>query len=138
LGKDVVFRADAAFAKPEINEALERCGEKHSIRPGRGQPGSLAVLQQARKRRAVDQGRQVGREDDALELPSFPVQRDAVVVERDRPQPWGLWWRLVSPDRTGKWSLTSLHQRLVKTGGWLVTHTRRYWLLLVEEPSDQT
>jgi len=26
LGKDVVFRADAAFAKPEIYEALEERG----------------------------------------------------------------------------------------------------------------
>ena len=30
------------------------------------------------------------------------------------------------------WSLTSLQQRLVKTGGRLVTHARYYWLLLAE------
>jgi hypothetical protein len=30
------------------------------------------------------------------------------------------------------WSLTSLQQRLVKTGGRLVKHTRYYWLLLAE------
>src|ERR1017187_7728296 len=32
LGKEVVFRADAAFAKPEIYEALERRGVKYAIR----------------------------------------------------------------------------------------------------------
>ena len=32
LGKEVVFRADAAFAKPEINEALEERGVKYAIR----------------------------------------------------------------------------------------------------------
>jgi Transposase DDE domain group 1 len=32
LGKEVVFRADAAFAKPEIYEALEERGMKYAIR----------------------------------------------------------------------------------------------------------
>ena len=32
LGKQVVFRADAAFAKPEIYEALEERGVKYAIR----------------------------------------------------------------------------------------------------------
>jgi hypothetical protein len=32
LGKAVVFRADAAFAKPEIYEALEERGLKYAIR----------------------------------------------------------------------------------------------------------
>jgi hypothetical protein len=40
-----------------------------------------------------------------------------------------MWRRLVLPARIGDWSLTSL-QRLVKTGGRLVKHTR--WLLLAE------
>jgi hypothetical protein len=31
-GKQVVFRADAAFAKPEIYEALEQRGVKYAIR----------------------------------------------------------------------------------------------------------
>ena len=30
------------------------------------------------------------------------------------------------------WSLTSLQQRLVKTGGRVVKHARYYWLLLAE------
>ena len=36
------------------------------------------------------------------------------------------------PQRIDKWSLTSLQQRLVKTGGRLVKHARYYWLLLAE------
>ena len=43
-----------------------------------------------------------------------------------------LWRRLALPRRIGNWSLTSLQQRLVKTGGRLVKHARYYWLLLAE------
>lgn len=43
-----------------------------------------------------------------------------------------LWRRLVLPTRVDTWSLTSLQQRLVKTGGRLVRHARYYWLLLAE------
>jgi hypothetical protein len=39
--------------------------------------------------------------------------------------------RLVLPRRIESWSLTSLQQRLVKTGGRLVKHAH-YWLLLAE------
>jgi hypothetical protein len=40
--------------------------------------------------------------------------------------------RLARPLRVGDWSLTSLQQRLVKTGGRLIKHARYYWLLLAE------
>ena len=43
-----------------------------------------------------------------------------------------LWRRLVLPKKIDHWSLTSLKQRLVKTGGRLVKHARYYWLLLAE------
>jgi hypothetical protein len=42
------------------------------------------------------------------------------------------WRRLVLPHRIKNWSLTSLQQRLVKTGGRLVKHARYYWLMLAE------
>jgi hypothetical protein len=42
------------------------------------------------------------------------------------------WRRLVPPRRIDSWSLTSLQQRLVKTGGRLVKHACYYWLLLAE------
>ncbi len=43
-----------------------------------------------------------------------------------------LWRRLALPKRIDTWSLTSLQQRLMKTGGRLVKHARYYWLLLAE------
>jgi len=43
-----------------------------------------------------------------------------------------LWRRLVLPKRIDAGSLTSLQQRLVKTGGRLIKHARYYWLLLAE------
>ena len=43
-----------------------------------------------------------------------------------------LWRRLVLPWRIGSWTLTSLQQRLVKTGRRLIKHARYYWLLLAE------
>jgi len=43
-----------------------------------------------------------------------------------------LWRRLVLPRRIDHWSLRSLQQRLVKTGGRLVKHARYYWPLLAE------
>jgi hypothetical protein len=43
-----------------------------------------------------------------------------------------LWRRLALPKRIDTWSLVSLQQRLVKTGGRLVKHARYYWLLLAE------
>jgi hypothetical protein len=43
-----------------------------------------------------------------------------------------LWRRLVLPNKIGHWSLTSLQQRLVKTGARLVKLARYYWLQLAE------
>lgn len=40
--------------------------------------------------------------------------------------------RLVLPAAIGNWSLTSLQQRLFKTGGRLVRHARYFTLQLVE------
>jgi len=36
------------------------------------------------------------------------------------------------PQRIDNWSLTSLQQGLVKTGGRLMKHARYYWLILAE------
>ena len=36
------------------------------------------------------------------------------------------------PEKIENWSLTSLQQRLVKTGGRLVKHAPYYWFLLAE------
>jgi hypothetical protein len=42
------------------------------------------------------------------------------------------WVRLALPKMIGNWSLTSLQQRLVKTGGRVVKHVRYFGLLLAE------
>ena len=54
------------------------------------------------------------------------------MAEPNGPNLGSLWRRLVLSLRVGNWSLTSLQQRLVKTGGRLVKHARYYWLLLAE------
>jgi hypothetical protein len=46
--------------------------------------------------------------------------------------PGNLWRRLVLPKRIDNWSLTSVQQRLVRTGGRLVKHARHYWPLLAK------
>jgi hypothetical protein len=199
LGKEVVFRADAAFAKPEIYEALEERGVKYAIRiPANnglerniaklltrpiGRPSHKTVvlhkgfLYQAASwktaRRVVAKVEfhagelfpRVGFIVTNLGTDSRAVVRfynkrgtaeqwikegkQAVKMTRlschhfrsNEVRLWlsvlaynlgNLWRRLVLPNRIDHWSLTSLQQRLVKTGGRLVKHARYYWLLLAE------
>jgi hypothetical protein len=199
MGKEVAFRADAAFAKPEIYEALEEHGVKYAIRipandilqqdiedlltrpVGRPRQKPLveykAFLYQAASwktaRRVVAKVEhhagelfpRVGSLVTNLSLPSRAVVRfynkrgtaeqwikegkQAVKMTRlschrfrsNEVRLWlsviaynlgNLWRRLALPRRIGNWSLTSLQQRLVKTGGRLVKHARYYWLLLAE------
>ena len=198
-GKEVVFRADAAFAKPEIYEALEERGVKYAIRiPANdslerdiaelltrpvGRPSHKPVvwykgfLYQAASwksaRRVVAKVEfhagelfpRVGFIVTNLEAPSRSVVR--FYNKRGTAEQWikegkqavkmtrlschrfrsnqvrlglsvlaynlgNLWRRLALPKRIENWSLTSLQQRLVKTGGRLVKHARYYWLLLAE------
>jgi len=198
-GKEVVVRADAAFAKPEIYEALEERGVNYAIRiPANenlerdiaellprsvGRPSSRPLvgyksfLYQAaswkKARRVVakvehHQGElfpRVGFLVTNLSLPSRSVVRfynkrgtaEQWIKEGKQATHWtrlscprfranevrlqlsvlaynlgNLWRRLVLPKRIDTWSLTSLQQRLVKTGGRLVKHARYYWLLLAE------
>jgi len=199
LGKEVVFRADAAFAKPEIYEALEERGVKYAIRiPANdslqrdiaelltrpvGRPSHKPVvwykgfLYQAASwrmaRRVVAKVEfhsgelfpRVGFIVTNLETPSRSVVH--FYNKRGTAEQWikegkqavrmtrlschrfrsnqvrlalsllaynlgNLCRRLALPQRIENWSLTSLQQRLVKTGGRLVKHARYYWLLLAE------
>jgi hypothetical protein len=199
MGKEVAFRADAAFAKPEVYEALEERSVKYAIRiPANdslerdiaeplpspvGRPTQKPLVEymgffyQAaswkKARRVVakvehDAGElfpRVGFIVTNLTLPSQAVVRfynkrgtaeqwikegkQAVKItrlscHRFRPNEvrlWlsviaynleNLWRRLALPRRLGNWSLTSLQQRLVKTGGRLIKHASYYWLLLAE------
>jgi hypothetical protein len=199
MRKEVAFRGDAAFARPEVYEALEERGVKYAIRiPANdslerdiaellprpvGRPSqkplveSKGFLYQAASwktaRRVVAKVEhhvgelfpRVGFIVTNLTLPSRAVVR--FYNKRGTSEQWikegkqavkmtrlschrfrsnevqlclsviaynlgNLWRRLVLPKRIDKWSLTSLQQRLVKTGGRLVKHARYYWLLLAE------
>ncbi len=199
MGKEVAVRADAAFAKPEVFEALEERSVKYAIRiPANenlqrdiaellprpvGRPSVKTLVEYkgflyqaaswSKARRVVakvehHQGElfpRVGFIVTNLTLPSRAVVRfynkrgtaeqwikegkQAVKMTRlschrfrsNEVRLWltiiaynlgNLWRRLVLPQRIGHWSLTSLQQRLVKTGGRLVKHARYYWLLLAE------
>jgi len=198
-GKEVVVRADAAFAKPEIYEALEGRGVNYAIRiPANenlerdiaellprpaGRPGirplvgyksflyHAASWKKARRVVAKVEHHQgelfprVGFIVTNLETDSRAVVRfynkrgtaeqwikegkQAVKMTRlschrfrsNEVRLWlsliaynlgNLWRRLVLPKKIENWSLTSLQQRLVKTGGRLIKHARYYWLLLAE------
>jgi hypothetical protein len=198
-GKQVVFRADAAFAKPEIYEALEERGVKYAIRiPANdslerdvaelltrpaGRPSHKPVVRYKSFLYQADSWKKARRVVAKVEFHSgelFPrvgfivtnleTDRRAVVRfynKRGSAEQWikegkqavkmtrlschrfrsnevrlwlsviaynlgTLWRRVVLRLRVGKWSLTSLQQRLVKTGGRLIKHARYYWLLLAE------
>ena len=191
LGKEVVFRADAAFAKPKIYEESEERGVKYAIRiPANdslerdtadlltrpvGRPSHKPVvryksfLYQAgswtKARRVVAKVEfhvgelfpRVGFIVTNLETDSRAVVRfynkrgtaeqwikegkQAVKMSRlschrfrsNEVRLWlsviaynlgNLWRRLVLPKRTDNFSLTSLQQRAVKTGGRLDIHAR--------------
>jgi hypothetical protein len=199
LGKEVVFRADAAFAKPEIYETLEKRSVEYAIRiPANdslerdiaelltrlvGRPSHKPVvwykgfLHQAASWKTArwvvakvefhfgELFPRVGFIVTNLEMPSWTVVR--FYNKRGTAEQWikegkqavkmtqlschrfrsnqvrlalsllaynlGICdVRLVLPQRIENWSLTSLQQRLVKTGGRLVKHARYYWLLLAE------
>jgi hypothetical protein len=198
-GKEVVFRADAAFAKPELYEALEERDVKYAIRlPANdnlqrnitelltrpvGRPsyeplvryksflyqaatwnrarrvvakvefhfGELfprvgfivttltadnrAVVRFYNKRGTAEQWIKEGKQ--AVKMTRLSCHR----FHANEVRLWlsviaynlgNLWRRLALPAPIGKWSLTSLQQRLVKTGGRLIKHARYYWLLLAE------
>jgi hypothetical protein len=199
LGKDVVFRADAAFAKPEIYEALEKRGVKYAIRiPANdnlerniaelltrpiGRPShkpvvwyksflyqaaswkmarrvvakvefhagelfprvgfivtnlgtdSRAVVRFYNKRGTAEQWIKEGKQAvkmTRLSCHHFRSNEVRLGLSVLAYNLGNLWRRLVLPKRIENWSLTSLQQRLVKTGGRLIKHARYYWLLLAE------
>jgi hypothetical protein len=94
-----------------------------------------AVVRFYNKRGTAEQWIKEGKQ--AVKMTRFSIHR----FRSDEVRLWlgviaynlgNLWRRPALPLRVGKWSLTSLHQRLVKTGGRLVKHARYYWLLPAE------
>ena len=125
-GKEIAFRADAAFAKPEVYEALEERGVKYAIR---------IPVRFYNKRGTAEQWIKEGKQ--AVKMTRLSCHK----FRSNEVRLWltiiaynlgNLWRRLVLPQRIEKWSLMSLQQRLVKTGGRLVKHARYYWLLPAE------
>lgn len=199
LNKEVVFRGDAAFAKPELYEALEERDVQYAIRlPANnnlqgnitelltrpvGRPshkpvfrfksfryqaaswtiarrvvakvefhcGELfprvgfivtnlaldnrAVVRFYNKRGTAEQWIKEGKQAVAMTRLSchrFRANEVRLWLSLIAYNLGNLWRRLALPAPIGKWSLTSLQQRLVKTGGRLIQHARYYWLLLAE------
>jgi hypothetical protein len=195
----VVFRADAAFPKPEIYEALEERGVKYAIRiPANeslerdiaelltrpvGRPShkpvvwykgflyqaaswktarrvvakvefhfgelfprvgfivtnletdSRAVVRFHNKRGTAEQWIKEGKQAvkmTRLSCHRFRSNEVRLMLSVIAYNLGNLWRRLVLPKKIENWSLTSLQQRLVKTGGRLVKHARYYWLMLAE------
>jgi len=198
-GKEVVFRADAAFAKPEIYEALEEREVKYAIRlPANdnlerdiaelltrpvGRPSykplvwyksflyqaaswkrarrvvakvefhfgelfprvgfivtnltgaSRAVVRFYNKRGTAEQWIKEGKQAvkmTRLSCHRFCANEVRLWLSLIAYNLGNLWRRLALPKGIRNWSLTSLQQRLVKTGGRLIKHARYYWLLLAE------
>jgi len=195
----VVFRADAAFAKPEIYEALEERDVKYAIRIPANDSLERDIAELLTRPVARPSHKPVVRYKSFLyQAASWKTARRVVAKvefhfgelfprvgfivtnlgtdsravvwfynKRGTAEQWikegkqavkmtrlschrfrsnevrlwlsviaynlgNLWRRLALPRRIQNWSLTSLQQRLVKTGGRLVKHARYYWLLLAE------
>ncbi|MGH9472214.1 MAG: IS1380 family transposase [Terriglobales bacterium] len=198
-GKEVVFRADAAFAKPDIYDALEERGVKYVIRiPANdnferdivelltrpvGRPSrkplveyksfleraaswkvprrivakvehhvgelfprvgfivtnmtlpSRAIVRFYNKRGTAEQWIKEGKQAvkmTRLSCHRFRANEVRLSLSLIAYNLGNLWRRLALPAKIDNWSLTSLQQRLVKTGGRLVKHARYRWLLLAE------
>jgi len=198
-GKQVVFRADAAFAKPKLYAALEGRDVKYAIRlPANdilergiaellrrpvGRPShkplvryrsflyqaaswnkarrvvakvefhfgelfprvgfivtnltaeSRAVVRFYNKRGTAEQWIKEGKQAVAMTRLSchrFRSNEVRLWLSLIAYNLGNLWRRLVLPKGIANWWLTSLQQRLMKTGGRLLKHARYYWLLLAE------
>jgi DDE family transposase len=199
LGTEVVFRGDAAFAKPEIYEKSEERGVKYAIRipandnlqrdiaelltrpvarpshrplvryksflyqaeswdkarrvvanvefhAGELFPrvGFIVTNLETNSRGVVRFYNKRGTAEQWIKEGKQAVKMTRLSCHRFRSNEVRLWLsliaynlgnlrrRLVLPRRIEKWSLTSLQQRLVKTGGRMIKHARYYWLLLAE------
>jgi hypothetical protein len=198
-GKEVAFRGDAAFAKPELYDSLEGRTVKYAIRlPANGnlernitellkrpvgrpsykpvvryksflyqaagwniarrvvakvefhfgelfpRVGFIVTNLTGSNRAVVRFYNKRGRAEQWIKEAKQAVAMTRLSCHRFRANEvrlWSsliahnlgnLWRRLALPKGIGTWSLTSLQQRLVKTGGRLIRHARYYWLLLAE------
>ena len=127
------------LAPPRLNPNGSRLtsGELFPRGVHRDQPGasSQAVVRFYNKRRTVEQWIKEAKQAVAMTRLSchrFRANEVRLWLSVIAYNLGNLWRRLALPARIGKWSLTSLQQRLVKTGGRLIKHARYHWLLLAE------
>jgi hypothetical protein len=100
--------------------------QPHGLKPGGG-----AVLRFYNKRGTAEQWIKEGKQ--AVAMTRLSCHRaNEVRLWLIAYNLGNLWHRLALPTQVATWSLTSLQQRLVKTGGRLIKHSRYYWLLLAE------
>ena len=114
-------------AKGRTTASVERCRRSASHRP--------SVVRFYNKRGTAEQWIKEGKQ--AVKMTQLSCRR----FRSNQVRLWlsliaynlgNLWRRLALPMRIDTWSLTSLQQRLVKTGGRLIKHARYYRLLLAE------
>src|SRR5262245_21983861 len=104
----------------------------HHHHPDREQPGRRPLLQPARDGGAVDQGRQGSYPQDRLSCHRFRASEVRLQLGVIAYNLGNLLRRLVLPVAIQSWSLTSLQQRLFRTGGRLIRHARHFTLQLAE------
>jgi Transposase DDE domain group 1 len=126
-------RTDRGESRTPSGRAVPAC-RLHRDESAPAQSRRGAVLQWARHRGAVDQGGKQAAHGTRLSCHRFLANEVRLQLSVLAYNLGNLWRRLVLllPKRTDRWSLTSVQQRLVKTGGRLVKHARYYWLLLAE------
>ena len=81
------------------------------------------LLQQARHRGTVDQGRQGRNQVDAAVVPDVRCQRGAPAASCARLQPRQM-RTLATPEPIKDWSLTTLKEKLIKIGAKVISHGR--------------
>ena len=138
----VAFRADAAFARPTPRRVVAKV-EHHigELFPRVGfivtdlARSNRAVVRFYNKRGTAEQWIKEGKQAahwTRLSCHRFRANEVRLQLSVLAYNLGNLWRRLVLPRRIESWSLTSLQQRLVKTGGRLVKHSRYHWLFLAE------
>ena len=121
--------------EPEVADVLTRSVRRlHRDDAGDRQPGGGALLYNRRgtAEQWIKEGKQAVKMT-RLSCHRFRANEIRLWLSVIAYNLGNVWRRLAVPNRIDTWSLTSLQQRLVKTGGRLVKHARYYWLLLAED-----
>src|ERR671918_138467 len=135
----LLFRGDAAFARPELYEYLEERSIGYAIRLPANQVLERAIVHLlTRPTQWPSQDPVVYYHDFVYQAQSWGCPR-RVVANQARLGPFILAYnlgnfmrRLALPEPMKHWSLTSLQTRLIKTGGRLVRNARRLTFQLAE------